>query len=175
MKARRLLAGIALIGVGLGSGAEAHTSTFEDPQDTDSPFDIRSVSLTHDGTNLKGKVVTYQTYPKSELVPKGNTFYLDLDTDQDTKLDFYISMFAKSSGELTARVYKRKEGVDPLQGNATLSKTTSDGGTQLTVTVKRSLVGVGADDASIRHRWFSQYNKDTYDDVPASGWIDLKI
>jgi hypothetical protein len=110
------------------------------------------------------------------LIPKGNTFYLDLDVDPDDQLDYYVSMFAKEGGSLVGKVYKRKAGTDPYKGSARVTRSAaSNGDSVLSVEISRSLVGVSGSGQVIRYRWFSQYNGDTYDDAPNSGWYKLTI
>jgi hypothetical protein len=176
MVVRRLLVVIILVGTVLIGGAGAHTSSNQDPNDTASPFDLRKVGLTHNAQQLKGKAITYGAYPKSELVPQGNRFYLGLDTDTDPKLDFYVSMFAKQSGALVAKVYKKAPGKDPLQGNGNLTRSTTPGGdSMLTVEISRAMVGAPVAGQDIRYRWYTKYSGNQYDYAPDTGWYKMTI
>ena len=175
MRFRGLLVVMGLVVTAVASGAGAHTTSNSDPNDTNSPFDIRTAALKHNAEDLIGKAITDETFAKSELIPKGNTFYLDLDVDSDPNLDFYVSMFAKDDGELIAKIYRRQSGVDPFRGRAKLTKGSADGGTLLTVVIDRSLVNATQAGRVIRYRWLSQYDNNTWDDAPNSGWYKLTI
>lgn len=135
--------------------AAAHNAAVSDGNDTQSPFDFKSVAIGHDRENIYVLMEFRESWSTGQLYSNNKYIGLDLDTRGDNRRDFYVALFPRSGGGAIGRIYSY--GNDDYKGNAPAFR--ADSGRLVGFQIPREKVLAGR---QVRWQAYSRYRSSTF-------------